>query len=75
VGATHTAFQRVADAHRVSPQQVTLAWMLAKSPVVIPIPGASRPESITDSVRAADLTLTAEELGELDRSVGLAARS
>jgi aryl-alcohol dehydrogenase-like predicted oxidoreductase len=71
VGATHTAFQRVADAHRVSPQQVTLAWMLAKAPVVIPIPGASRPESITDSVRAVDLTLTAEELSELNRSVGL----
>jgi len=33
---------------------------------VIPIPGASRPESITDSVRAADLTLTADELLALD---------
>jgi aryl-alcohol dehydrogenase-like predicted oxidoreductase len=73
VGATHAAFQRVADAHGVSPQQVTLAWMLAKAPVVIPIPGASRPESITDSVRAADLVLTGGELGELDESVGLAA--
>jgi aryl-alcohol dehydrogenase-like predicted oxidoreductase len=73
VGARHEAFQRVADAHGVSPQQVTLAWMLAKAPVVIPIPGASRPESITDSVRAADLVLAGEELGELDESVGLAA--
>jgi aryl-alcohol dehydrogenase-like predicted oxidoreductase len=72
VGARHEAFQRVADAHGVSPQQVTLAWMLAKAPVVIPIPGASRPESITDSVRAADLVLAGEELGELDESVGLA---
>jgi aryl-alcohol dehydrogenase-like predicted oxidoreductase len=72
VGARHEAFQRVADAHGVSPQQVTLAWMLAKAPVVIPIPGASRPESITDSVRAADLVLAGEELGDLDESVGLA---
>ncbi len=72
VGARHEAFQRVADAHEVSPQQVTLAWMLAKAPVVIPIPGASRPESITDSVRAADLVLAGAELGELDASVGLA---
>jgi aryl-alcohol dehydrogenase-like predicted oxidoreductase len=72
VGARHEAFQRVADAHGVSPQQVTLAWMLAKAPVVIPIPGASRPESITDSVRAADLVLAGEELGELDESVALA---
>ena len=36
----HSAFQEVADAHGVSPQRVTLAWMLALAPVVIPIPGA-----------------------------------
>jgi aryl-alcohol dehydrogenase-like predicted oxidoreductase len=40
--------------------------MLAKSPVVIPIPGSSRPETIRDSVAAADLTLGAAELAELD---------
>ena len=68
LGARHAAFQEVADAHGVSPQQVTLAWMLAKAPVVIPIPGASRPESIIDSARAADLVLTDGELGRLDAS-------
>ncbi|HMG63235.1 MAG TPA: aldo/keto reductase, partial [Streptosporangiaceae bacterium] len=67
LGERHGAFQEVADAHGVSPQQVTLAWELAKAPVVIPIPGASRPESITDSVKAADLVLTAAELDRLDR--------
>jgi aryl-alcohol dehydrogenase-like predicted oxidoreductase len=41
----------------VSPQQVVLAWLLSLSPAIIPIPGASRPESILDSVRAADLEL------------------
>ncbi|WP_106127974.1 aldo/keto reductase [Pseudosporangium ferrugineum] len=66
LGNRFAAFGRVAEAHGVSPQQVTLAWMLAKSPVVIPIPGASRPESITDSVRAAELTLDDTELRELD---------
>ena len=55
----------VAEAHGVSPQQVCLAWMLAKSPAVIPIPGSSRPETITDSAAAADLTLTGEELARL----------
>jgi aryl-alcohol dehydrogenase-like predicted oxidoreductase len=39
--------------------------LLAKSPHVIPIPGASRPESITDSARAAELTLTEAELLDL----------
>ncbi|MEP7022567.1 MAG: aldo/keto reductase, partial [Actinomycetota bacterium] len=50
LGERHDAFQQVADEHGVSPQQVALAWELAKAPVVIPIPGASRPESINDSV-------------------------
>ncbi len=66
LGSEHDAFQQVADAHGVSPQQVALAWELALSPVVVPIPGASRPESITDSVRAADLALTADELAALE---------
>jgi aryl-alcohol dehydrogenase-like predicted oxidoreductase len=66
LGASHAAFQDVAEAHDVCPQQVTLAWMLAKAPVVIPIPGASRPESITDSARADELVLSADELARLD---------
>ncbi|MFD3525645.1 aldo/keto reductase [Streptomyces sp. NPDC058653] len=66
LGSSHSAFNRVAEAHGVSPQRVCLAWMLAKSPVVVPIPGSSRPETITDSVGAADLELTAAEVAELD---------
>ncbi len=65
LGSRHQAFQKVADSHGVSPQRLTLAWMLALAPVVIPIPGASRPESITDSAQAADLTLTADEVAAL----------
>ncbi|MBX9245301.1 aldo/keto reductase [Actinotalea ferrariae] len=66
LGGRHAAFAEVAQERGVSPQQVCLAWELAKADVVIPIPGASRPESITDSVRAAELELTAEELERLD---------
>ena len=62
----HPAFKAVADARGVSAQQVALAWELAQSPVVIPIPGAKRPQSIIDSAAAADLELTEEELGRLD---------
>ena len=51
-----------ADGHGVSPQQVALAWLLSLGPTVIPIPGASRPESITDSAQAAELELTQDEL-------------
>ncbi|GAB3968569.1 aldo/keto reductase [Actinoallomurus acanthiterrae] len=66
LGSAHGAFARIAEAHGVSPQRVCLAWMLAKSPVVIPIPGSSRPETIRDSVAAAELELTPEEIAELD---------
>jgi aryl-alcohol dehydrogenase-like predicted oxidoreductase len=55
-----------AEEHGVSPQQVALAWLLATSPVVLPIPGSSRPETIRDSVQAADLVLTSDELARLD---------
>jgi len=65
LGGAMGAFQEVADAHDVSPQQVALAWELALAPIVIPIPGASRPESIEDSVRAATLQLTEDEVGRL----------
>ncbi|MEU9038014.1 aldo/keto reductase [Streptomyces sp. NPDC048352] len=63
--STGTAFHRVAAEHGVSPQQVALAWLLSRSPSVIPVPGASRPASITDSARAAELTLSREELTQL----------
>jgi len=65
LGSRHAAFAEVAEGHGVSTQQVTLAWMLALSPVVIPIPGSSRPETIRDSAAGADLTLTAAEVETL----------
>lgn len=58
-------FQQIANEHGVSPQQVCLAWELSLSPTVIPIPGASRPDNITDSARAADLELTTQQLHDL----------
>ena len=64
----HPAFKEIADERGVSAQQVALAWELAQSPVVIPIPGAKRPSSITDSAAAADLELSHDELKRLDAS-------
>jgi aryl-alcohol dehydrogenase-like predicted oxidoreductase len=68
LGSSFAAFQRVADVRGVSPQQVALAWELAASPHVIPIPGSSRPATIRDSGRAVELTLAAEEVAALDAS-------
>jgi aryl-alcohol dehydrogenase-like predicted oxidoreductase len=66
LGSRFAAFAEIGRERGVSPHQVCLAWMLAKAPVVIPIPGSSRPETIRDSVAAADLTLTDAELARLD---------
>ena len=68
LGDRFAPFKEVADARGLTPQVVCLAWHLSKSPRVIPIPGASRPESILNSVEAADVTLTPEEIAELDAS-------
>ena len=67
LGGRHRVFAEVAEAHGVSPQRVALAWELAKAPVVIPIPGASRPETITDSLAAAGLRRGDDDLARLDR--------
>ncbi|GIH10392.1 oxidoreductase [Rhizocola hellebori] len=60
--------QQVADELGATPQQVTLAWMLAKSPVVIPIPGSSRPQTIQASVDAAQLQLSPEQVALIDQA-------
>lgn len=63
------AFHRVARSRRVSPQQVALAWLLTRSDTVLPIPGASRPSTVRDSAKAADLHLSETELSDLDTTV------
>lgn len=65
LGTKQQAFADVASKHGVSPQQVCLAWELSLSEAVIPIPGASRPESVADSMRATELQLDEEDLTAL----------
>lgn len=71
VGDRFSAFREVGEEHGVSPQQAVLAWELALGAHVIPIPGARRAASITDSAKAADLELTADEVTRLSESVGI----
>jgi aryl-alcohol dehydrogenase-like predicted oxidoreductase len=66
LGSIHDQFAFVAQRHRVSPQVVALAWELSTAEVVIPLPGASRPGSILDSVSALSLELTTADLQRLD---------
>ena len=64
----HAGFAQVAAEVGASPQQVTLAWMLAKGSRVIPIPGSSRPATAESSAAAAELSLSAEQVARLDAS-------
>ncbi|WP_314218919.1 aldo/keto reductase [Streptomyces zaehneri] len=63
------AFHEPALELGVSPRQLCPAWLLTRSPTVIPVPGASRPRSIRDSAAAAGLTLTEDRPTRLDESV------
>jgi aryl-alcohol dehydrogenase-like predicted oxidoreductase len=55
-------------AHGVSTSQVATAWLLARSPLMVPIPGTSKIAHADDNVDAAWLRLSTDELSRLDRS-------
>jgi aryl-alcohol dehydrogenase-like predicted oxidoreductase len=57
--------ERIAKAHQKTPKQVALAWLLKRSPVMLPIPGTSSIEHLEENVQAASLRLTDEEYQEL----------
>ena len=59
------AIARVAERHRATPMQVAIAWLLARSPVMLPIPGTSRVAHLEENVAAASLQLTNDDLREL----------
>jgi pyridoxine 4-dehydrogenase len=61
------ALDRLAKAKGVTPGQVALAWLLRRSPVMLPIPGTSKVAHLEENVAAASLTLTDAEFDSLDR--------
>ncbi|RZS90881.1 aryl-alcohol dehydrogenase-like predicted oxidoreductase [Motilibacter rhizosphaerae] len=60
--------RRVADAKGVTPSQVALAWLLAKQPWVVPIPGTRRIERVEENIGGAAVDLTADDVAELDEA-------
>jgi len=60
--------EEIAAAHGVSTQQVAVAWLLAHSPVMVPIPGTSKVLHAQDNIDAAWLHLTTDDLGRLDQA-------
>jgi len=58
--------EHIGKAHNASAGQIALAWLLARSPVILPIPGTSSPHHLEENVAAADIVLTPEEIQILD---------
>jgi aryl-alcohol dehydrogenase-like predicted oxidoreductase len=57
--------RKIADAHGATPSQLALAWLLKRSPVVLPIPGTSKVAHLEENVAAAGISLTDEEFEAL----------
>ncbi|MGO8684936.1 MAG: aldo/keto reductase [Thermoleophilia bacterium] len=62
----HNVIDRIAEGHAATPQQVVLAWLLARSPAVLPIPGTGSLAHLEENVAAAAITLTPTEVAQLD---------
>lgn len=62
-----SVLDRIATAHQATPGQVALAWLLQRSPVMLPIPGTSKVAHLEQNVAAAAIKLTADEYASLTR--------
>ncbi|GAA2355084.1 oxidoreductase [Catellatospora methionotrophica] len=60
---------QAAQAHGASPAQLALAWLLRRSPVMLPIPGTSSVGHVEENIAAAEITLTDDEYRELEAAV------
>jgi pyridoxine 4-dehydrogenase len=69
-GVGHEVLSRIAQAHRVKPIQIALAWLLQRSPVMLPIPGTSSVEHLEENVAVAALRLSKDEFRQLDEVEG-----
>ena len=64
-----THLDEIVKATGATPSQVALAWLLAKSPVMLPIPGTSQVSHLEENIGGAGVTLTAEQVQELTDAV------
>ncbi|MDO5632334.1 MAG: aldo/keto reductase [Paracoccus sp. (in: a-proteobacteria)] len=64
-----TCIAGIAARKGCTPAQLALAWLLAQGGDVVPIPGTTRPDYLSDNAAAAEITLTADDLAEIDRTL------
>jgi aryl-alcohol dehydrogenase-like predicted oxidoreductase len=63
------ALEAIGKRHHATVAQISLAWLLHRSPVILPIPGTSSVAHLEENLKAADLALTVEELAEIELAV------
>ena len=61
-----SALDAIAHAHEATPGQIAIAWLLQRSPVMLPIPGTSKVAHLEENIAAAEIKLTAAEFTSLD---------
>jgi len=59
---------RIVEKHGAEPSQIALAWLLKRSPVMLPIPGTSKVKHLEENMKGAEIELTDEELEEIGRT-------
>jgi pyridoxine 4-dehydrogenase len=69
-GVGHDVLSRVAQTHHAKPIQIASAWLLQRSPAMLPIPGTSSVEHLEENIAAAALRLSEEEFRQLDEVNG-----
>ena len=68
LAASGGPLQRIADDHHATPSQLALAWLLKRSPVMLPIPGTSRVAHLEENVAAAEIRLSDDEFETLSNA-------
>ena len=59
----------IASEKNATPAQISLAWMLCKKPWIVPIPGTRKPDRLQENAGAADITLSEEEVKQIDQAL------
>jgi aryl-alcohol dehydrogenase-like predicted oxidoreductase len=59
---------RIAVSKNATPAQIALAWLLARKPWIVPIPGTTKPERLAENIGAVDIDFTPEDLVEIDQA-------
>lgn len=61
--------KRIAEEKLVTPAQIALAWLLAKKPWIVPIPGTTKPHRLRENIGAADIVLSDDDLAQIEETI------